>query len=229
MAVDVALTACTTATKAPGHDARADYQLGRALAAKGDWAAARRALERSLSRGYAAAAIDLADLLTTPSAGAVDSVHARALYEQAWRDGVPIAAFRLGQFHERDSSPDASLPKVAAGVAVAEASPPQSSAWFWYGQGAASGEPNALARYAERDEQAALRTQDPLQRNRLLLKAFAGYAAASLRAARENWPDDAWKHWRYRRASLARVLAFDGLMQPVADSFAAIVNRQGFK
>jgi hypothetical protein len=41
-----------------------------------------------------------------------------------------------------------------------------------------------------------------------------------MHAYRENWPDSAWKHWRYRRASLARVLAADGMMQPVADVFA---------
>jgi TPR repeat protein len=219
------MASCSTAAAAPGHDARADYQLGRSLAVKGDWVAARRALELSLSRGYAAAGIDLADLLMTPAAGAIDKERALSLYKQAWRDGIPIAAFRLGQFYEKDASLDASLPKAAPGVTVAEASPPQSSAWFWYAQGVAAGEPNALARYAERDEQAALGSQAPLQRNDLLLKAFAGYAAASLRAARENWPDDAWRHWRYRRASLARVLAADGLMQPVADAFAAVVNR----
>jgi hypothetical protein len=101
--------------------------------------------------------------------------------------------------------------------------PESSSAWDWYRRGAAAGEPNALARSAERDERAALAAQAPIERHRLLLQAFAGYAAASSYAVRENWPDDAWKHWRYRRASLARALALEGLMQPVAERFAAVL------
>jgi WD40 repeat protein len=208
--VDVALAACLTATSTDGHDARADYELGRTLAAKQDWAAARRALEQSLRRGYTAAAIDLADLLTNSSAGPVDSRRARALYEQAWRAGIPIGAFRLGQLNELETD------------SVASATP---SAWGWYELGAAAGEPNALARCAERDERAALAATTMGERQRLLLAAFVGYARAAHFAARENWPDDAWQHWRYRRASLARVLAFEGHMEPVADAFAAVLSR----
>ena len=45
------------------------------------------------------------------------------------------------------------------------------------------------------------------------------YAAAADRARYEDWPDDAWKHWRYRRATLARLLAREGMMQQVADAY----------
>jgi hypothetical protein len=78
---------------------------------------------------------------------------------------------------------------------------------------------------AERDERLAVDSQDQSERDALLLKAFSEYAAAAMHAYREDWPDSAWKHWRYRRASLARVLAANGMMQPVADSFAETLAR----
>jgi hypothetical protein len=53
----------------------------------------------------------------------------------------------------------------------------------------------------------------------LLLQAFRFYAAASERAHDEDWPDDAWRNWRYRRATLARLLAREGNMQQVADAY----------
>src|SRR5271155_216901 len=39
------------------------------------------------------------------------------------------------------------------------------------------------------------------------------------RAHDEDWPEDAWKSWRYRRATLARLLAREGMMQQVADAY----------
>jgi hypothetical protein len=41
----------------------------------------------------------------------------------------------------------------------------------------------------------------------------------------EDWPDDAWRDWRYRRASLARVLALAGMMQEVAEEYARVRAR----
>jgi hypothetical protein len=59
----------------------------------------------------------------------------------------------------------------------------------------------------------------------LLLQAFAGYAAAADDAQRQHWPDDAWRYWRHRRASLARVLAQDDLMQQVAEAYRSALAR----
>jgi hypothetical protein len=115
---------------------------------------------------------------------------------------VPIAAFKLGHLLEH-------------GV--------PSKAWLWYQKGADAGEPNALARFAERDERDALAQTDLFKRNAQLLQAFRFYAAAAERAREEDWPDDAWKNWRYRRASLARVLAQRGMMQQVADAYRATI------
>ena len=50
------------------------------------------------------------------------------------------------------------------------------------------------------------------------------YQAAAERARLEDWPDDAWKHWRYRRASLARVLAQEGMMPEVAHAYGATLH-----
>jgi hypothetical protein len=56
----------------------------------------------------------------------------------------------------------------------------------------------------------------------LLLRAFSRYASASERAKKADWPDEEWRYWRYRRATLARLLARAGLMQDVADAFAEV-------
>jgi hypothetical protein len=55
--------------------------------------------------------------------------------------------------------------------------------------------------------------------------SFEYYAAACERARVEDWPDDAWRGWRYRRASLARLLASKGLMRDVADLYAGVRKR----
>jgi TPR repeat protein len=216
--VDVAIAACAAEIKPPRHAARSDYQMGRALIAKGDPNGARRRFELAASGGSRAAQIDLADLLANPTVTGFDLGRARSLYERAWQDGVPIAAFRLGTLYEHG-------PQGASGAVNAAFHPDVSQAWRWYQKGADAGEPNALARFAESSENTALGVKNPRKRNALLLRAFSRYAAAAMHAYQENWPDDAWRHWRYRRASLARVLAADGMMQPVADAFAGTLNR----
>jgi hypothetical protein len=95
------------------------------------------------------------------------------------------------------------------------------------GKGADAGEPYALARFAEREENNALAGADPSRQNAQLLNAFAFYAAAAERAHEEDWPDDAWKHWRFRRASLARLLAQQGMMQQVADAYGVMLDKVG--
>jgi TPR repeat protein len=130
------------------------------------------------------------------------------LYESAWKAGVTIAAFRLGHLYETGGR---------------DVQPSERDAWLWYQRGADAGEPNALARFAQREEIAALSVSDSSKRNAQLLQAFKLYAAAAMKAHEDAWPDDAWKHWRYRRASLARVLAHEAMMRPVADTYAAVL------
>jgi hypothetical protein len=81
--------------------------------------------------------------------------------------------------------------------------------------------PNALARFAAREESAALLPENAAKRSAHWFAAFKYYAAAAERARREDWPDSAWRNWRYRRATLARMLARDGMMQQVAEAYAA--------
>ena len=102
--------------------------------------------------------------------------------------------------------------------------PEPSAAWSWYRKGADIGEPNSLARFGERDEAAAVTESSPQKKNALLLKAFASYAAAAQRAQVEDWPDDAWEDWRYRRATLARLLAREGMMPEVAAAYMTVVE-----
>jgi hypothetical protein len=200
--IGIAAPACSREVGEKDHAARLDYEMGRVLFAQGDMAGAREELEMAVAHNYRAARVDLADLLAT--AHPMDAPRAVSLYEQAWHDGVAIAAFRLGQFYE-----------------FGLASRDTAKAGSWYKEAAHVGEPNALARFAEMEENAALSQTAPSARNAGLLRAFCDYAAAAERARSQDWPDDAWRNWRYRRATLARVLAKDGMMEQVADAFTA--------
>ncbi len=216
--VDIANPACSAEINKPERAARTDYQMGRTLAAKGDANGARQQFESAVAKGYRAAGIDLADLLVDGSARMLDPGRATSLYEKAWQNAVPIAAFKLGHLYEYG------LQASDASASVAS-NPDTSKAWLWYQKGADAGEPNALGRFAERDERDALAETDPLKRNAQLFQAFRFYAAAAERAHDEDWPEDAWKHWRYRRATLARILAKEGMMQQVADAYSAIIDK----
>jgi eukaryotic-like serine/threonine-protein kinase len=205
--VEIAIAACSAETGKPQHAARSDYQMGRAQLAKKDVDGARRQFETAAAKGYRATGIDLAELL--------DATRAVPMYEKAWQDGVPVAAFKLGHFYEYGMQGRENSARSAI-------RPDMSQAWSWYQKGADAGEPNSLARFADRDERNALDESDLSKQNTLLLRAFTYYAAAAERAKDNDWPDEAWKHWRYRRASLARLLAREGLMQQVADAYASI-------
>jgi TPR repeat protein len=208
---DVANFACAAEAAKPGHPVRLDYQWGRALWAKLDVPGTRRQFELAVSKGYPAARIDLGNLLLDETAGPVDPQLAVSLYEKAWRDGVPIAAFALGHLYE-SGVPDAGV----------KFQPDPAQAWAWYQKGANAGEPTALARFGERDEQSALTVRDPSKAHALLLRAFRFYATAAERAHDEAWPDEAWRGWRYRRATLARLLAREGMMSQVADAYTTV-------
>jgi eukaryotic-like serine/threonine-protein kinase len=212
--------ACSAETLSPAHDSRLDYELGRAFLAKGNVNGARRQFELAMANGHHAARVDLADLLLQNSMRMLDPGRALSLYEKAWQEGVPIAAFRVGRLYEYGSPASITSEK---GVAFG---PDAFKAWLWYQRGADAGEPNALARLAARDENNALAQADVSKRNELLLQAFSRYAVAAGRAYVENWPDDAWKYWRYRRASLARLLARGGMMQQVADAYSKVLEQQ---
>src|SRR5262249_40106960 len=128
---------------------------------------------------------------------------AAGLYEKAWREHLSFAAFRLGQMYEQATVPD------------------YGRAWSWYSQGAAAGEPNSLARLAGRDEKLALSADSGDEYHVRLLTAFGEYTRAVRIAQAADWPDGMWKTWRLRRATLARVLARDGLMRQVAEQYRA--------
>jgi TPR repeat protein len=95
---------------------------------------ARSAFEAAVAKGYRAARVDLADFLVDPPGGKADTPRAMALYEQAWNDGVLIAAFRLGRLYERgldanDNDVSSRLPHDAK------------RDWSWYRRGADAAEP----------------------------------------------------------------------------------------
>jgi TPR repeat protein len=129
------------------------------------------------------------------------------------------SAFEIGHLYEEGlSNPTAAAPGTLQ--------PDLARAWSWYQKGADVSEPSALARFAERDESNALAENDPSKRNADLLKAFTFYAAAAEQAHDEDWPDEAWRNWRYRRATLARFLAREGMMQQIADAYIAVRDKR---
>jgi WD40 repeat protein len=214
----VALIACVDNAAKGDVGGRSAYQRGRAQVATGDLEGAKRSFERALNLGYRSAAVDLGNLLSQQTAGMLDASRAISLYEWAWRTGVPIAAFELGNLFERglrearDGTRYALVPDVAR-------------AWAWYAKGADAGDPAALARFGALDDQAAFTELDPASRISHALSAFRSYAAAAERARLEDWPDAAWRAWRYRRASIARVLAREGLMERVAADYRSVLDR----
>jgi hypothetical protein len=89
-----------------------------------------------------------------------------------------------------------------------------------------SQQPDTLARLGEQAYDNAYSAKTPAQRNTYLLEAFRRFALAAAQAEGEHWPDDSYRDWRHRRASLARLLARAGMMQDVADTFAAVVKHE---
>ena len=210
---DIAIAACGERSGAHDGDARARYQLGRALAAAGRAAEARGELERAAGDGYRAAQVELARLLAHPPGGTTAEVlRAIALDEQAWAAGDAVAGFELGRLYESGVAGPADQPQ-------ARLSADERQAWAWYQRAAAAGEANALARLGEREfagrgaEQAGL------------LVAFRHYAAAAESARAQDWPFDAWRGWRYREASLARVLAQQGMAPEVVRAYEELRAR----
>jgi len=220
IAPDLAMAACAGNEGSSQDDGPSLYQRGRAQMASGKMVAAKGSFEQALERRYPAAAVELAQLLSQSSYGMLDLRRAVSLYEQAFEDGVTIAGFELGGLYERgvrDDAPHHSSPYVLV--------PDETRAWGWYQRAAEAGDPNALARFGEREDDLAYASTDAAQRNLHLLASFHFYAAAAERARMEDWPDDAWRDWRYRRASLARVLALAGMMQEVAQEYARVRAR----
>ncbi|MBV8495984.1 MAG: hypothetical protein JO361_04280, partial [Gammaproteobacteria bacterium] len=211
-----ALGACLPPGVSQERSAQLSYNSARALLARGDFAGARRRLDSALADGYRAARIDLALLLTNPAAKMLDTKRAASLLEESWNSGVDQAGFELGALYEHG----------VAGPANGPAAWPADTAqaWRWYEKAAGHSEPHALARLAERAEREVITGSKP---DADLLSAFTLYARAAERARSLGWPDSVWRSWRYRRATLAHVLARAGLTQQVADAYQTVLNVPG--
>jgi WD40 repeat protein/serine/threonine protein kinase/TPR repeat protein len=216
IAADAADAGCASSEHQSLDTARSVYHQGRVFMASGKFAPARQKFEEAIGSGYRSARIDLAMLLSRPDAGMLDIPAAISLYTQAWNDGVTIAAFELGDLFERGVG-------QAGGKDPYTFAPDSARAWSWYSKAANAGDPNALARYAQKSLDAT--STGDATKTAYLLEAFKYYAAAAERARREDWPDEAWRNWRYRRASLARLLAREGMMQEGADIYEGVQRR----
>jgi TPR repeat protein len=197
---------------------RSAYLRGRVHMAGGDFADARQDFERARAAGVRSASVELGRLLTLPAAHLQDVPRAISLWEKAWTDGVTVAAYELGSLYEHGvrGAPDGRAFLLSPDAALARE---------WYEKAAAAGDPQALARLAEQEDAAAGDAVSASLKGSLMLRAFKHYAAAAERARREAWPDDVWRSWRYRRASLARQLARAGRMKEAAEAYEAVTSQ----
>ena len=199
----LALNAC--AGKSPGAvGSRVTYQRGRARLAAADFSGAQKDLEFALQSGYPSAAVDLAYLLSQADYPDRDEPRAIKLYEQAWRQGVHIAAFMLGKLYEEGSArPDS--------AALAQT---------WYRRASNEGDPSALARLGELAEEKASKISDVTTSRHELVESFRLYSAALINAERQGEVPSSVMIWRARGASLARQLAKMGLTEAVAATYS---------
>jgi WD40 repeat protein/serine/threonine protein kinase len=218
IATDKALADCDADSAQTRSTGRWAYEHGRVLVTAGRFHEAQRAFEQALAASYSSARIDLARLLLQPAAGAFDPQRALTLYQEAWKDGIAISGFDLGRLYEAGVKRDG----PQGGVLMAA---DRSLAWSWYAKAANADEPNALGRFGARYDESAYLSQVGAKRREYLLEAFRAYAAAAERARIEGWPDDASRDWRYRRASLARLLAQAGMMREVAQAYDQVRDR----
>jgi WD40 repeat protein len=94
---------------------------------------------------------------------------------------------------------------------------------------AQAGDPTALVHTAETEERAALSAENSQDRDAHLLQAFKYYASAAELAATQGQSDEVWRPWRYRRASLARLLARDGIIDKVAKEYESVRNQYSYQ
>ena len=212
IAADVADSVCNRSVQVNPNDARLHYQLGRSQLAGGHAVNAREEFERAINLQYPAAQVGLAILLSSPAAEMLDVPRAIELYEQAWHDGVTIAGYELGALFEHGLR----LSDSTDGFVLA---PDANRASIWYRKAADAGDPSALGRLGEKAEADATATPTAAVPEAQSMRAFKYFAAATEQARLENWPELASRDWRYRRASLARVLARQGHMQEVAIAY----------
>jgi WD40 repeat protein len=206
----VAILACSPAVADANASGQSHYQAGRALLASADFAGARQQFEKAIAKGYRAANVDFGLLLLAPAAHMIDGPRAASAFRKAWDSGAAIGGFELAVLYEHGlSAGDGSGGNLPADA---------SKAWALYEAAAQIGEPHAIARLAERADHEALERSDTA--NAHSLEAFTLYARAAERARQQDWPDVVWRAWRYRRASLARLLADANLMPEVARRYA---------
>jgi len=160
--------------------------------------------------------MDLALLLVDPAKKMVDPPRAISLLEVAWKSGIAMAAYELGTLYENGVPADATARGLSEDGVKAS---------FWYNEATNRLEPHALARAAQRTEYQGL-AGPPAEANARFLQAFTLYSRAIQQAKMQAWPDTTWRGWRYRRSTLARVLAAAGMMPEVASAYQRVLLEQ---
>ena len=218
IAVDVANSACSQEIAKSGNTPRLAYQLGRALLAKHDAAGAQREFELAISGGYRAARIDLADLLVEPFRGNARFRPCRFALRTSLAGWSADRCLRARPSLRVRSARPERRPRALA-------SPRSVESMVLVSERCRRGRTECTRTLRGARRKLRCHREPSAKKNALLLKAFNYYATAAERAQDVDWPDDAWRNWRYRRATLARLLAHDGMMQQVADAYSEVRNK----
>jgi hypothetical protein len=146
---------------------------------------------------------------------------------RVWDAHIPSLRQQLEWTEAAQFDPLSSADRVALGLSVNAAAPRAAGSAgtrSHQAAGAHSQKPDTLAELGEQAYDNAFSAQTAAQRNQHLLEAFRLFALAAAQAESEQWPDDRWRQWRHRRASLARLLARAGMIEEVADTYATVAE-----
>jgi hypothetical protein len=180
------------ATAACGPDKKIDepaeggreYLQGRALRAAGKTREAQSKFDEAWRKGYAASGVDAALLRIEQDHTRSVLESARSQLKQAWDKGVARAGTELA--------------RLDGGTAEGES---------WLRKAEAAGDPSAYALEGEWKDQRLLATHSDAEQLPQLLAGLKAYRQAAQLGETAGWPELTVRDWRFRRATLARMLA----------------------
>jgi WD40 repeat protein len=182
---ELAIAACSPGKQVGAlPEGEQDYLQGRALWAAGRSREAQSKFDAAWRAGYAAAGVDAALLRLDQERTDAARAGARSQLNQAWDKGVARA--------------ETELARLDGGNAEGEA---------WLRKAEAAGDPGAFALEGEWEDQQLLTIHDEFAQRPHLLASLNAYRQAVQIGDAAGWPEQTVRDWRFRRATLARMLA----------------------
>jgi WD40 repeat protein len=197
---ELATAACARDTHVPElADGAWEYLQGRALWAAGKMTEAQLRFDEAWRKGHAASGVDAALLRIEQEHSDVTRASVRSQLQQAWTKGVARAGTELA--------------RLDGGNAEGEA---------WVRKAQKAGDPSAFALEGAWEDQHLLATQGDAQQLPLLLADLKAYRQAVQLGEAAGWPEQTVRDWRFRRATLARMLAQRQKMDEAVQAIASV-------